>query len=272
MIFNYRDVLNQRLSPPQDGWVDVRSKLKHFALINYALPKSRLESYIPASHFEIPEFTIGGKQMALMSAVPFWDVDFHFINLPFLKFSFGQTNFRVYVIDKRSGEHAVWFFGTTLGSFVVYFAKGAWGIPWYYARYQSLFEQDPLTRRYHSYKYTIDSKWCDAQVELEDTEVPVSLAEGFSSVDEMKLILTHPVDGYFYNSNHKVGKYAVWHKEISFTTGRAKNIYFSLYERLGLLSKGEMQNPHSVFICPETEFKVLLPPGEYADNNKMNPL
>jgi len=263
MTLNYRDILDRRLVVPSTGWVDVRSNLKHFALINYALPKSRLEPYIPANHFEIPEFTIGGRQMALMSAVPFWDADFHFINLPFLKFNFGQTNFRVYVIDKRSGEHAVWFFGTTLGSVVVYFAKAAWGIPWHYARYQAQFEQDSRTQRYLNYKYAINSKWCNARVELEDSGAPVSLAEGFSSMDEMKLILTHPVDGYFYNSKHKVGKYSVWHEKIPFTTGRAKDIYFSLYEDLGLLSKDEMQNPHSVFICPETEFKVLLPPGLY---------
>ncbi|NJN05593.1 MAG: hypothetical protein HC814_03245 [Rhodobacteraceae bacterium] len=45
-----------------------------------------------------------------MSAVPFLDLDFHFDRvLPFAKFVFGQTNYRVYVIDRRTGEHAVWF-------------------------------------------------------------------------------------------------------------------------------------------------------------------
>jgi Uncharacterized conserved protein (COG2071) len=252
--------------------MDVCSKLKHFALINYALPKSRLEPYIPQSHFDIPEFAIGGRQLALMSAVPFFDVDFHFIKAPFLKFSFGQTNFRVYVIDRKSGQHAVWFFGTTLGSYIVYFAKGAWGIPWYHARYQSEHDYDYQLNRYTSYKYTIDSKWCNAKVDLEDSGLPVSPVEGFATSDEMKLILTHPLDGYFYRSDNQVGKYSVWHEEIPFTAGRANNLYFSLYEDLRLLSKAEMQNPHSVFICPETEFKVLLPPRLYSSRKDKNPL
>jgi len=257
----YRDILQRRLVAPPSGRLDVLSKLKHFALINYALPKSRLEPYIPASRFEIPEFTIGGQQLALMSAVPFIDLDFHFIRLvPFLRFSFGQTNYRVYVIDKQSGQHAVWFFGTTLGSVIVYLPKGAWGIPWHYARYRIECDYDRRVNRYTTYQYSIESRWCQARIKLEDTGQPVALVEGFASFDEMKLILTHPVDGYFYRSDHRVGGYSVWHEEIPCTAGRPLDLYFSLYERLGLLSVDEMQRPHSVFICPATEFKVLLPP------------
>ncbi len=241
--------------------MDVLSKLRHFALINYALPKSRLEPYIPASHFEIPEFTIGGKRLAMMSAVPFVDVDFHFIRLfPGITFHFGQTNYRVYAIDKRSKEHVVWFFGTTLGSPVVYIAKGAWRIPWHYARYQIDCSYDAQANRYKTYQYRIKSKWCHPNIQLEDTGQPISSVEGFTSSEEMQLILTHPVDGYFYRSDHKIGSYSVWHKEILFTSGRAHDLYFSLYERLGLLSRDEMQHPHSIFMCPETEFTVFLPP------------
>ena len=100
MSTEYRDILQRRLIAQPSGRLDVLSKLKHFALINYALPKSRLEPYIPASRFEIPEFIIGGRRLAMMSAVPFVDQDFHFIRLfAWLTFSFGQTNYRVYVID-----------------------------------------------------------------------------------------------------------------------------------------------------------------------------
>ena len=265
MSAEYRDILNRRLFVRPHGRIDVLSKLKHFALINYALPKSRLEPHIPTSRFEIPEFTIGGRRLAMMSAVPFFDEDFHFIRLfPFLKFSFGQTNYRVYAIDKRSGGHVVWFFGTTLGSPVVDFAKGMWGIPWHYARYRIECNYDSQRNPYSAYQYTINSKWCDAQIELEDSGEPVSTVEGFASLDEMKLILTHPVDGFFYRSDKKVGGYSVWHEEIPLTAGRAHNLYFSLYEELGLLSRDEMQHSHSVFICPETEFKVFLPPKVIA--------
>lgn len=261
MSIDYRDILNRRLAIRSTGWLDVRSKLKHFALINYALPKSRLEPYIPAQLFEIPEFKVGGRQLALMSAVPFVDVDFHFMHLfPFLKFGFGQTNYRVYVIDKKSGEHCVWFFGTTLGSIVVYLPKSVWKIPWHYARYQIACHYDRQTNRYTRYQYSIDSKWGHARIDLEDTGEPISSVEGFASLDESRLILTHPVDGYFYRSDNQIGGYSVWHETVPMTVGKARDLYFSLYERLGLLSKEEMQHPHSVFICPETDFNVILPP------------
>ncbi len=258
---SYREILNSRVVVQPTGLIDVLSKLKHFALINYALPKSRLERYIPEDRFEIPEFMVDDKKLAMMSAVPFFDEDFHFIRIfPFLKFSFGQTNYRVYVVDRRSGEHAVWFFGTTLGSLVVYLPKTAWRIPWHYARYEVDCEYNTQAKRYERFRYVTDSKWGSARISLEDSGEPIVSAEGFASRDEMKLILTHPTDGYFFRSDHKVGSYSVWHEEIPLTRGRSKDLYFSLYERLGLLSKDEMQNPHSVFICPLTEFRVLLPP------------
>ena len=54
----YRSLLTRRLARNPARLLDVRSTLKHFALINYALPKERLEKYIPLDHFDIPEFQI----------------------------------------------------------------------------------------------------------------------------------------------------------------------------------------------------------------------
>lgn len=261
MDSDYRSILERRLVRKTGGRLDVQSKLKHFALINYALPKSRLAPYIPASRFEIPEFTIAGQPLALMSAVPFVDIDFHFVHLlPMLKFHFGQTNYRVYVIDKHTGQHGVWFFGTTLGSFVVYVAKGLWGIPWHSARYQIDCAYDQQRHQYDHYRYAIESRWASAQIDIDDTGVPIAAVEGFESLDAVRLILTHPVDGYFYRDDQRLGGYSVWHETIPMTIGRPRQLFFSLYERLGLLSRAEMQQPHSIFLCPETDFTVFLPP------------
>ncbi len=257
---DYRALLDRRLTPRPAGRFDVVSRLIHFALITYALPKSRLEPYIPTSRFEIPEFDIGGRRLALMSAVPFVDADFHFIRLPFFRFHFGQTNYRVYVIDRESGEHVVWFFGTTLGSPVVQVPKRLWRIPWHYGRYQIDCDYDQQLGRYRSYQYTVDSAWAPARIALEDTGEPLAPVEGFAGLDEMMLILTHPVDGYFYRSDGRVGNYSVWHEELRCTLGRPRELYFGLYEHLGLLTRAEMQQPHSIFICPETVFTVYLPP------------
>lgn len=135
-----------------------------------------------------------------------------------------------------------------------------WRIPWHYAQYEVDCTYNQSSKIYKQFKFTHQSKWASAEIELEDTGATMSLAPGFSTIQEQVLILTHPVDGYFYRLDKKVGTYSVWHEEIPLTVGKAKHLYFSLYERLGLLSRDEMQKPHSVFICPKVQFDVHLPP------------
>ena len=273
----FRTTLQSRIAARRFGLIDVRSDLLHFALITYALPAERLRPHIPP-RFDIPTFPINGEQLALMSAVPFLDADFHFYRLaPFLKWQFAQTNYRVYVVDRETGEHCVWFFGTTLGSWVVYLARTLWRIPWHYADYDMICDYNPSRRAYDRYEMYHFSKWATAEIELEDTGERMALIPGFSTLDEQLLILTHPIIGYFYRlpnerrlSSSKpsgvldVGTYSVWHEEIPLTVGKAKHLYFSLYERLGLLSREEMESPHSVLICPRTTFEVHLPPKRVA--------
>jgi uncharacterized protein YqjF (DUF2071 family) len=256
----FHSALTSRISSRHSGLIDVRSDLLHFALITYALPAERLRPYIPP-RFDIPTFPVQGRQLSLMSAVPFLDADFHFYRLtPFIKWRFAQTNYRVYVVDRETGEHCAWFFGTTLGSWVVNIARTLWRIPWHYARYEMDCQYNPARRAYDSYKYTIHSDWASAEIDLEDTGEAMPLTSGFAALDEQILILTHPIVGHFYRLDSNSGTYSVWHEEIPLTSANPKNLYFSLYERLGLLSREEMQNPHSVLICPRTTFEVHLPP------------
>jgi hypothetical protein len=127
---NPEKILQHRLNKRRPGLLDVRSDLLHFALINYAVPKDRLLPFIPTERFEIMEFEIEGARKAMLSVVPFVDADFSFYRLiPWFKFHFAQTNHRVYVLDKQTGEPAVWFLGTTLGSWAVHVARTLWRIP-----------------------------------------------------------------------------------------------------------------------------------------------
>lgn len=260
---SYNKILESRIQfrHKETKFLDVETILAHFALINYALPKERLLPYIPQDRFEISEFIIQGKPMALMSAVPFLDVDFHFKRIfPFLKFQFPQTNYRVYVKDKKTNESVVWFFGTTLGSYYVYLSRLGFNIPWYYAKYKVDCHYNIGRKVYDRYAIESKSNWASSDIDLVDTGLEISDYTGFSSYDEMKLILTHPVVGYFYRNDSRLGTYSIWHEEMKLTLAKSRKLYFSLYERLGLLSKEEMLNPFSVFICPKILFEVYLPP------------
>jgi hypothetical protein len=251
--------LTRRLRPRRPGLLDIVSELHHFALITYAVPRERLAPLVP-DRFEIVELTIGGEPRALVSAVPFVDVDFRFVRMPWLRLRFAQTNHRVYVRDRDSGEHAVWFFGTTLGSRWVHAARLLWSIPWHRARYRVDCDYDPVTARYRRFRYDIDCGWCAARIDLDDTGQPPPVVDGFETVEEMTLVLTHPVDGYFRRRDGVLGTYAVSHAVIAFHLARPRDLYFSLYERLGLLSPDEMQRPLSALIARRTEFHIHMPP------------
>lgn len=260
-----RTVLERRLAPRPAGRLDIVSMLRHFALITYALPRERLTPHIPEHRFEIPTFDIDGEPRALMSAVPFVDSEFRFARLlPFVRFRFCQTNYRVYVIDRESGEHVVWFFGTTLGGWPVHLARWLWRIPWHWARYRCDCHYDHEARRYSAFRYRTRARWAAADIDIADTGAPVEGVPGFADRDEATLVLTHPVDGYYYRLNRTLGTYSVSHDLLALTRGEPRNLYFSLFERLGLLTRDEMQRPHSIFLCPETVFHIYMPPRRAA--------
>jgi len=256
---NYKEVLQNRIKKRKKrSLLDVNTKLQHFSLISYAVPLERIAKYIPEP-FELWTFTTEDKKFALVSAVPFVDYDFHFYHLAkFPKFKFCQTNFRTYIVDKRNGEHAAWFFGTTLGSFSVYIPRLIWKMPWQYAKYKinTKFENN----RYIDYEMSFKSSLGNGSVHIKDTGKALNLLPSFETLDEQMFILTHPVLGYYNRPKQGIGTYEIWHPKMKLTHCTVEHLYFELFEKLGLLSKDEMLKPHSVLITPEIEFDVLLPP------------
>jgi hypothetical protein len=76
----------------------------------------------------------------------------------------------------------------------------------------------------------------------------------------MTLLLTHPVAGFFHRRDGRVGTYRVAHDLSPLTLARPRDLYFSLYERLGILSREEMQRPASVLLARRTSFTIHMPP------------
>jgi hypothetical protein len=258
---DYRNLFNERLKRSPAGLLYAKTTLRHFALINYAVSPERLAKFVPDNHFEVARFETKKGPKVFFSVVAFLDVDFNFSRLASgIKFTFYQTNHRAYVIEKKTRQPVVWFFGTNLGSRLVQIPRCLWKIPWHYSKYDADCRFNQTSNRYEKYCYNFESDWCSGKIEIRDTGEPISVMDGFVSLDEMKLILTQPVQGFYQRLDGKLGTYQVWHKEMVCTKGISENLYFSLYEKMGLLSKDEMQHPHSIFLCPEIEFDVHLPP------------
>ena len=240
------------------SYLDVNTELEHFAIISYKVPLEKIEHLIPKT-FKLWTYIENGKEYALVSAVPFKDKDFSFHRVSkFPKFNFFQTNFRTYIIDERDNSYSAWFFGTTLGSVTAFIPKTIWKMPWEYAKYTFQFRKEK--ELYSEYKMAFKSKLGDGNIEIKSTGKDVKLLDGFKTMEEQVHILTHPIIGYYTISEEVLGTYEIWHPEIELKEGKSEHLYFELFEKLGFLSKSEMNNPHSVLIAPKIEFDILLPP------------
>ncbi len=140
--------------------------------------------------------------------------------------------------------------------------RNLWRLPWYAARSTFDTRYNVAEHRYDHYHLHTDSDWGDAEVTLADTGKPVGLLPGFSDLALQRLILTHPVAGYFSMTNQKLGTYRIWHDQMELTVGSVVNARFGLLERLQILTTDEMLQPHSVLVQPAIPFLIGVPPRE----------
>lgn len=244
---------------PRPGGLDVVCKLQHFAIITYAVEPSRFEGLMPA-RFQLDTVMIQGERKALMSVVPFVDIDFTSAVFPFPKFTMGQTNYRIYIIDRATGERCVWFLGTTLDSWTLMVPRYCWQLPWHPGSVRFDCELDDRTGRYRSYRMTTQAQWAPAQVELSQPEGLALQLPGFPDEQTARVYLTHPLAGFYHRRDGKLGTYRVWHGRLQVQAAQLQSARFGLLERLGLVTLEEQQKPHSVLVEPVNEFTIYLPP------------
>jgi uncharacterized protein DUF2071 len=133
--------------------------------------------------------------------------------------SFGQTNYRAYVLDTATGDHAVWFFGTCLDSVSVLVPRYAWKLPWHRARMEFDCRYDTAAARYTAYSVKTQSSWSPGRLSIEDTGAPPTALAGVSSLEAGLVFLTHPLRGYFFRRDGSLGSYSIWHGRATPTTG-----------------------------------------------------
>lgn len=240
---------------------DVVANLGHFSIVSYAVDPERVRPHVH-EQFDLDLIDgLDGRPKALVSMVPFEDQDFHFVGVPWMRFRFGQTNYRTYIIDRRTGQRAVWFFGTTLDSWSVAIPRYAWRLPWHRGRvrFDCLF--DTAARRYTRYAMTTRSTWAPVELEIEDGGEPCNCLDGFPDLETGWLILTHPFQGVFYRRDGRLGTYSIWHDRLCCSSGRLVTARIGLFNQLGICSFEEQRQPHSVLVQHQTEFTVYLPPG-----------
>lgn len=245
------------LRRPAVSGIDAVTTLRHFAIVTYAVPPERLRPLVHP-RFDLDCVAIDNRVRALFSAVVFEDQDFRAAAWPSPRWAFGQTNYRIYVRDRHTGCRAVWFLGTTLGSWSVALPKYLWRLPWHHGRFE-MDCVDDASGRYSKFRMRTESAWAPAMLDLEHRGgLPV--LPGFPDVETGLVVLTHPLTGFYTRTDATLGSYAVWHDRLTPTSGRVREARWGLLDRLGIVPYDEQTTPHSVLIQPRTEFIVHLPP------------
>ncbi|QUJ66226.1 DUF2071 domain-containing protein [Photobacterium sp. GJ3] len=252
----FKDYLTER---PQPKGMDVLCGLKHFAIITYAVPAERFQGLFP-ERFRLDTVEINHQEMGLISVVPFIDVDFTSAVFPFPKFTMGQTNYRIYIIDSYTGERCVWFLGTTLDSWTLSVPRYLWNLPWHAGKVRFDCRLNELTGLYEKYHMETTSDWAEASVDLVQSETDAFNFVGFPDTESALVYLTHPLAGFYYRRDHQLGTYRVWHHELKVKPAQLKSAKFKLLSDLGIVKESEQNAPYSVLVEPLNEFTIYLPP------------
>ena len=249
----------QMLSRPRPTGIDVEVTLQHFVIVTFRVPPAKLQAHLHP-RFEPDCIEQDGVQWALISAVCFYDSDFRFVSFPWLKNNFGQTNYRAYVTDRETGEHVVWFFGTSLDTPFVYIPRHLWQFPWHKAAMHFDCDYDKAAGRYRHFAIRTSNSWADIALDVTDTGAAPLALGGFDELEAGLVLLTHPLRGFFYRRDGKIGSFSVWHDRLQLTVGTPLRADFALFDKLDLVKKGDLSAVHSVLMQPATDYTIYLPP------------
>lgn len=258
-----RRTFAQYVTPrPKPRAIDVMTTLRHFALVTYTIDPDMLQRQLPLRLSPLV-IDLDGQSRALLSVVLFKNANFRSAVFPSPSLDMAQINYRAYVIDRRSGEHAIWFLSTLLDGWAFVVPRFVWKMPWRKGDIDIRYRYDERTGRYDEYIVTSTSPFAPAEVSLvqdeevdeEDIQLP-----GFPDVETGLVCLTHATKGFFRRTDGKIGLNQVWHEPIPVRPARLLNASFPLLKNLGFVPLSAQQSPHSVLIAPSIEFMSMLPP------------
>jgi hypothetical protein len=86
------------------------------------------------------------------------------------------------------------------------------------------------------------------------------------------VLLTHPLRGYFYRRDGRLGSYAIWHPRLRPTVGTVTVAEYPLLDRLELVAPGDRRDVHSVLLQPRIDFTIYLPPKRERDRRSNDPM
>lgn len=230
----------------------VSTLLKDLLYISYLVPSSRLRALVPPA---LPLRTVGGETfislvvMRNTSVGPVW--------LPWPRQHYNQMNIRTYVDDPITGKHGVFFFRSGITSLSALVVPRMLGLPWEKIDLQIRTEADS----FGAYRYRADGDF-HGRITIEVGDLAQQKGrESSASIRDAAIHITTPDMGFVETTaRQRLLSFRVEHQFIEPVSCELLDLQFPLVERLGIIERGEMDKPHSVFLVPEVKFLVHLPP------------
>ena len=232
----------------------IESELRHVSMVMYAVPGERVKGLIPPS-FKLEETMLEGRRVAWVSVTSFRDRSER------REESYEQTSYAVHVT--RNGEPGQWVLGISLGSLSAVASRNLWPLPWHLSAMELDAAFAPHRGGYAEYRLRSQSEWANASWILEDSAEPIRVEDRSELPDSMRLPV---IQRYFLRRDGLRGAQRLQIGEQTATRGRLRAASCDLLERLGILSREELQRPHLVSLCPAARLQAGAPVllGEHA--------
>ncbi len=228
--------------------------LEDMLYVNYLVPGERIAGLLPG---ELKPALVGEGKVFL-SLVIFKGNTRGLFHIPAPPVPFDQVNIRTYVVDPRSGKTAVYFIKCGIrGRFITFMYKALSGMPVEHCPFRITAEADEQGN-YGSYR--VKGLWRGPLTITAAGDSPVlTRFDPFESVDGALQYLVDPLAG-FYRAWGGLRRLEIFHEPLKPGVCSAIDVSFPYLESMGLLSAGEIREPHNLLIVPQTPFEIFLPP------------
>ena len=230
-----------------------RVGVRNFALVNYAVPSTRVEAILPP-RYDLETFDGAGGPTAFVTTTCFCNEDFRPVGVGFPRLTFDESTFRTYVSHK--GRRGVYFFGRFLSRFPATFSQRL------FARdtWQGAFEvaADRTDHGYPSYSCHVTSDNGETSFAITATERPTA-TEHFASGTEHAQYFTYRLHGFYTSALGFEGHMPVAHPRMDPWAGTLSAARIDVWTNAGILTPEEVQRPYSVLVEPFVPFTLYAP-------------
>lgn len=249
---------------------DSFARLRHLAVLTYAVPPERLRPFVHP-RFRLITVPVDGKERALISVAPFYHDPLASVLMPMLGPSMGQVNYRAYVIDSTSGERGIWFFDSVLDSVTVAGPKHLFNLPWHRARITFSHDFAGESPHFEPYSVTVEDAHCAAEIHFTNRSDARFQFKGFPDEETALIVLGHTLHGFNYRRDGLLSGYATWHPELPYQVIGLEQARIELLNRKGWVPYEEQQHPHSVLWTSMAPFVTYLPPKLLEEPSRVSP-